>query len=90
MLRQKLSLQERINALHEEIQRLVAARVDEIAKETPGVPKGSIEQMTFGRASIPGLWTDYTCVTHSLPTQVSCLSPLSPRGAVLRCTVRRL
>ena len=50
MLRQKLSLQERINALHEEIQRLVAARVDEIAKEPPGVPKGSIEQMTFGRA----------------------------------------
>jgi hypothetical protein len=44
------TLQERIQALHDEIDALVAARVDEIALDAPGVPKRSIEQLAFARA----------------------------------------
>jgi hypothetical protein len=45
-----VSLQDRIAALHDEIDQLVAARVQEIASFTPGVPLGVIEQTVFSRA----------------------------------------
>jgi hypothetical protein len=46
----ELSLEERIADLHEEIEALIEARIDELAAQTPGVPKGCIRQAVFGRA----------------------------------------
>jgi hypothetical protein len=43
------SWQDRIAALHEEIEALVATFVDARAAECPGVPKGVIEHLNFGR-----------------------------------------
>jgi hypothetical protein len=45
------TLQERIQALHAEIDQLVSERIDEIAAEAPGVPTDSIKQTTFARAN---------------------------------------
>ena len=39
------SLEERIKALHEEIDAVVAKYVDERAAQVPGVPRGSVESI---------------------------------------------
>ena len=44
------SLEERIKALHEEIDAVVAAYVDERAAQVPGVPRGSVESSMLARA----------------------------------------
>jgi hypothetical protein len=43
-------LAERIESVHAEIDKLIAARVDEMAAQSPGVPKGMIERMLVARA----------------------------------------
>jgi hypothetical protein len=46
----KQTLEERIKALHEEIDKVVAAYVDARAAEVIGVPRGSVEGSLLGRA----------------------------------------
>jgi hypothetical protein len=46
-------LAERIESVHAEIDKLIAARVDEMAAESPGVPKGALERMLTARAHHP-------------------------------------
>jgi hypothetical protein len=45
------TLAERIEMIHEEIDDLIAQRVDELAAMSPGVPRGSIEKIVTARAS---------------------------------------
>jgi hypothetical protein len=44
------SLEERIKALHEEIDAIVAKHVDAAAAAVPGVPRGSVESSMLARA----------------------------------------
>jgi hypothetical protein len=46
----KLTLEQRIEALHEEIDSVIAKHFDKIAASCPGVPRGVIEQTVIGRA----------------------------------------
>lgn len=44
------TLEERLAALHDEIEVLLQAHFDAIAKENPGIPRAGIEQRFFMRA----------------------------------------
>jgi hypothetical protein len=46
----KLTLEERIKALHQELEAVIAAFVDERAAVCPGVPRGSVEATIVARA----------------------------------------
>jgi hypothetical protein len=46
----KQDLEDRIKALHEEIDAIVAKHVDAAAAAVPGVPRGSVENSMLGRA----------------------------------------
>jgi hypothetical protein len=44
------TIEERIKDLHADIDTVVAAYVDERTTQTPGVPRGSVENSMLGRA----------------------------------------
>jgi hypothetical protein len=44
------NLEERIKAIRAEIDAIIAARVDSVAKESPGVPAGVIRNLLTARA----------------------------------------
>jgi len=46
----KQTLEERIVALHAELQTVIAAYIDERAATVPGVPKGNVEAIILARA----------------------------------------
>jgi hypothetical protein len=46
----KPTLADRIASVHAEIERLIAARIEEVAASAPGIPKANLEMMMFARA----------------------------------------